>query len=278
MKLISTILEFRHEINRRERQLGLVPTMGSLHEGHMALVRRACIETTTVAVSIFVNPTQFGPHEDLAAYPHEIDSDLIKLESAGVELVFTPSTEEMYPTGFNTHVDVGHIAQRQEGKSRVEHFRGVATVVCKLLAIVRPDKAYFGQKDAQQLAVVRRLNTDLNLGAEIVVVPTIRENNGLALSSRNAYLSQEERDAATILYRSLCLAQDLREQGSLDATEIKQQMCDLINEEPLAKIDYVSIADSTTLEELDTISGSVLVSLAVRIGKARLIDNITLGE
>ena len=277
MRLVSTIPEFRHEICRMGRPLGLVPTMGALHEGHMALVHRARTETTTVAVSIFVNPTQFGPHEDLAAYPRDTDSDLAKLEGTDVDLVFEPSVEEMYPTGFDTHVDVGHIAQRLEGRSRPDHFRGVATVVCKLLAIARPDKAYFGQKDAQQLVVVRRLNADLNLGAEIVMVPTVREADGLALSSRDAYLGLEERRAATVLYRSLRLAQAIWKQGTWDATRIRRQMRELIDEEPLAEIDYVSIADSTTLEELDTISGPALVSLAVRIGKARLIDNTTLG-
>ena len=237
----------------------------------MALVRRARSENLTLAVSVFVNPAQFGPGEDLASYPRDIDADLLKLESAGTDLVFAPSVGEIYPDGFDTYVDVGRTAERLEGAARPGHFRGVATVVCKLLAIVRPDRAYFGQKDAQQSLVVNRLNADLNLGAEIVVVPTVREADGLALSSRNVYLGPEERNAATVLYRALSLARDL---GISDAEETRCQMRALIESEPLARIDYVSIADAATLEELDQISGPALASLAVRIGETRLIDNI----
>ena len=273
MKITHTIDEFRNELRPTERPVGLVPTMGFLHEGHMALVHRARSENATLAVSIFVNPAQFGPEEDFSSYPRDMDSDLSKLETADVDLVFAPSVEEMYPEGFDTHVDVGRFGERLEGKSRPGHFRGVATAVCKLLAIARPDRAYFGQKDAQQCLVVKRLNADLDLGAEIVVVPTVREPDGLALSSRNAYLSPPERNAALVLYRSLCLARDLR---TSDAEEIRRQMRQLIESEPLAQPDYVSVADAATLEELDTISGPALASLAVRIGKARLIDNITL--
>ena len=261
-------------MRRAPRTLGLVPTMGFLHEGHMTLVRRARAENSTLAVSVFVNPTQFGPHEDLATYPMDMDSDLSKLEDAGVDLVLAPSADEVYPKGFDTYVDVGRIAERLESAARPGHFRGVATVVCKLLAIARPDKAYFGQKDAQQSLVVERLNADLNLGAEIVVVPTVREPDGLALSSRNAYLGPEERKAATVLYRSLLLARNL---GSTDAEETRGRMRALIESEPLAQVDYVSVADASTLEELDRISGAALVSLAVRIGKVRLIDNVLLG-
>ena len=237
----------------------------------MALVRRARSENLTLAVSVFVNPAQFGPGEDLASYPRDIDADLLKLESAGTDLVFAPSAGEIYPDGFDTYVDVGRTAERLEGAARPGHFRGVATVVCKLLAIVRPDRAYFGQKDAQQSLVVKRLNADLNLGAEIVVVPTVREADGLALSSRNVYLGPEERSAATVLYRALSLGRDL---GISDAEETRRQMRALIESEPLARIDYVSIADAATLEELDQISGPALASLAVRIGETRLIDNI----
>ena len=271
MKVVNTIGGFRAEHTRVDRPLGLVPTMGALHEGHMALVRRARSENLTLAVSVFVNPAQFGPGEDLASYPRDIDADLLKLESAGTDLVFAPSVGEIYPDGFDTYVDVGRTAERLEGAARPGHFRGVATVVCKLLAIVRPDRAYFGQKDAQQSLVVNRLNADLNLGAEIVVVPTVREADGLALSSRNVYLGPEERNAATVLYRALSLARDL---GISDAEETRCQMRALIESEPLARIDYVSIADAATLEELDQISGPALASLAVRIGETRLIDNI----
>ena len=273
MKVIETIEEFRREERGAERPLGLATTMGFLHEGHMSLVRRARSENATLAASIFVNPAQFGPGEDYSAYPRDMDSDLAKLESVGVDLVFAPSTEEMYPEGFDTYVDVGRIGDRLECASRPGHFRGVATVVCKLLAIVRPDRAYFGQKDAQQNLVVRQLAVDLNLGAEIVVCPTVREADGLALSSRNAYLGPGQREAATVLYRALRLAGDL---GESSAEGVRRRMRTLIQAEPLATIDYVSVADPETLEELNEIAGTALVSLAVRIGKARLIDNLTI--
>ena len=273
MKVIETIEGLTDELRSAGRPVGLVPTMGALHEGHMALVRRARSETETLAVSIFVNPTQFRPKDDLASYPRDMDADLAKLEDAGTDLVFAPSVAEMYPDGFDTFVDVGRIAERLEGQFRPNHFRGVATVVCKLLAIARPDRAYFGQKDAQQSLVVQRLNADLDLGAEIVVVPTVREADGLALSSRNIYLGPEERKAATVLHRSLRLAQEL---GTADAGLIRRRIRELIDREPLASIDYVSVAAASTLEELDRIDGEALVLLAVRIGKARLIDNLVL--
>ena len=259
---------------RAEKPLGLVPTMGFLHEGHMALVRRARAENATAAVSIFVNPTQFGPNEDFTTYPRDMDADLAKLEEAGVDLVFAPPVEEVYPAGFDTYIDVGRIGERLEGAHREGHFRGVATVVCKLLTIVRPDRAYFGQKDAQQCLVVNRLNVDLNLGAEIVVCPTVRDADGLALSSRNVYLSASEREAALSLYRSLTLAQELRRSGEIDASRIRRRMRQLITEYPTAVIDYISIADADNLTELDTIDRPALASLAVRIGKTRLIDNV----
>ena len=273
MKVIETIEGLRDELRSAGRPVGLVPTMGFLHEGHMALVRRARSETETLAVSIFVNLTQFGPKEDLASYPRDMAADLVKLQDAETDLVFAPPLGEMYPNGFDTFVDVGKIGERLEGEFRPNHFRGVATVVCKLLAIARPDRAYFGQKDAQQSLVVQRLNADLDLGAEIVVVPTAREADGLALSSRNAYLDPEERKAATVLYRSLLVAQDL---GTADAGLIRRRIREMIEAEPLARIDYVSVADASTLEELDRVDGEALVSLAVRIGKARLIDNLVL--
>ena len=276
MQVIDTVSAFRQAYDEAERPLGLVPTMGFLHEGHMALVRRARAENTTASASIFVNPTQFGPNEDFATYPRDMDSDLAKLEAAGVDLVFAPQVEEVYPSGFDTFVDVGRIGERLEGEHRAGHFRGVATVVCKLLTIVRPDRAYFGQKDAQQCLVVKRLNEDLNLGAEIVVCPTVRDGDGLALSSRNVYLSASEREAALSLHESLTLAARLFSQGETDVAAIRQRMRQLITEYPNASIDYISIADVDNLSELDTIDRPTLVSLAVRIGKTRLIDNVVL--
>ena len=274
MQVIESVAAFRQAYDAAEKPLGLVPTMGFLHEGHMALVHRARAENATAAVSIFVNPTQFGPNEDFSTYPRDMDADLAKLESAGVDLVFAPPVEEVYPPNFNTHVDVGRIGERLEGEHRAGHFHGVATVVCKLLTIVRPDRAYFGQKDAQQCLVVKRLNEDLNLGAEIVVCPTVRDSDGLALSSRNVYLDATEREAALSLLRSLQLAKGLHQAGETDAAEIRRRMRRLINEQPLASIDYISIADAENLNELETITGTALVSLAVRIGKTRLIDNV----
>jgi pantoate--beta-alanine ligase len=247
--------------------------MGALHDGHLSLVNRARADNATVVASIFVNPKQFGLTEDLSSYPRDRDRDLSMLEDAGVDLVFAPMADEMYPHGFDTSVDVGRIATRLEGEHRPGHFLGVATVVCKLLTIIRPDRAYFGQKDAQQSLVIKRLNTDLNLGAEIVVCPTIREPDGLALSSRNRYLNPAERKAATVLLCSLKLAEGM---STSNADEIRRQMRELIGAEPLATIDYVSIADAETLHELHLVDRPALVSLAVRIGKTRLIDNVLL--
>ncbi len=260
-----------------QRPLGLVPTMGGLHEGHRALLRRARSENTSVSASIFLNPSQFGSQHDLKSYPRTMDSDLAMMDEEGTDLVFAPSIEQMYPQGFDTSVDVGRIAGRLEGEHRPGHLQSVATVVSKLLSIARPDRAYFGQKDAQQYLVVKRLNADLNLGAEIVVVPTARDADGLALSSRNSYLSAQDREAATVLYHSLCLARSLWEGGERDAEEVRRQMKSIIDGEPMARVDYISVADAETLEELDRIDRPALVSLAVYIGKARLIDNIVLG-
>lgn len=276
MQVIKTVSEFRVAERRVPRPMGLVPTMGYLHEGHLSLVRRARADNATVSASIFVNPTQFGPNEDLAAYPRDMDGDLAKLEAEGVDLVFAPTLHEVYPPGFDTHVDVGKLAIKLEGASRPDHFRGVATVVCKLLTIVRPDNVYFGQKDAQQCMVIKRLNADLNLGAEVVVMPTVRDSDGLALSSRNAKLSDGDRDAALTLSRSLKLAREMYESENRDAEEIRVQMRKLIESEPRTSVDYISIADAETLDELDTVDRSALVSLAVRVGDVRLIDNIVL--
>ncbi len=249
--------------------------MGALHAGHRSLLDRARADNSTLAATIFVNPTQFGPSEDFSEYPRERKRDLAMMEETGVDLLFTPRVDEIYPDGFDTSIDVGRIARRLEGEHRSGHFQGVATVVCKLLTIARPDRAYFGQKDAQQSLVIKRLNADLDLGAEIVVCPTVREQDGLALSSRNKYLSPAEREAAAVLYRSLKLAGDL---GATAADEIRSGMRDLIDREPLATVDYVSVADAETLEELDVIDRPALVSVAVHVGDTRLIDNILINS
>ncbi len=276
MQLIETVSEFRVAERSAARPLGLVPTMGYLHDGHMSLARRARADNATVSASIFVNPTQFAPNEDLAAYPRDMDGDLAKLEEAGVDLVFAPAPQEVYPAGFDTRVDVGEIAAKLEGASRPDHFRGVATVVCKLLTIVRPDKVYFGQKDDQQCLVIKRLNADLNLGTEVVVIPTIRDSDGLALSSRNAYLRDGDRESALTLSRSLNLAREMHQSEILNAKKISAQMRNLIESEPRTSVDYISISDAETLDELDIIDRPALVSLAVRIGDVRLIDNTLL--
>ena len=276
MKVIQTVADFRAAQSEYPRPLGLVPTMGYLHEGHLSLVRRCREDNATAVASIFVNPTQFGPSEDLSTYPRDMEGDLAKLKAEGVDLVFAPEAPEVYPDGFETTIDVGSIAQRLEGEHRPGHFRGVATVVCKLLTIIRPDNVYFGQKDAQQCLVIRRLNADLDLGAEVGVMPTVRDPDGLALSSRNAHLSEEDRKAALSLYRALTLAESQYDDGVRDANTMRREMLALLQAEPSASVEYVSVADAETLVELDSIDRPALVSMAVRIGKVRLIDNITL--
>ena len=276
MQVIETVADFRAAQRSCPRPLGLVPTMGYLHEGHLSLVRRARADNATAAASIFVNPTQFGENEDLSTYPRDMDGDLEKLRREGVDLVFAPPASEVYPPGFDTTIDVGDIARRLEGEHRPGHFTGVATVVCKLLTIVRPDNVYFGQKDAQQCLVIQRLNADLNLGANVIVMPTVRDPDGLALSSRNAYLTPEDRQSALSLSRALRLAEALHSEGVRDAATIRAQMQLVLNTQPTATIDYISIADAHTLHELTTIDRPALVSLAVHIGKVRLIDNVVL--
>ena len=276
MRLVHTVAEMASAQKVVDRPLGLVPTMGALHEGHLSLVRQAREDNATVAVSIFVNPTQFGPQDDLQAYPRDMERDLALLEELGTDMVFIPQPDDIYPAGFDTWVNVERVASRLEGEARPGHFRGVATVVTKLFNIVRPDRAYFGQKDAQQVQVIHRMNSDLNLGVELVVLSTVREPDGLAMSSRNAYLNPQERQAALVLYRSLCRAQRMRSQGERKAQVIKKAMQDLIQAEPTAHLDYVSLANPETLDELDVIQEHALVSLAVRIGKTRLIDNFVL--
>jgi len=277
MKTVKTIADFRKLRARLPGPVGFVPTMGYLHEGHMELVRRARAENPSVAVSIFVNPTQFGPGEDYKRYPRDPERDLALLEKEGVDLVFMPPAEEIYPPGFDSWVEVGRLAEKLEGAARPGHFRGVATVVAKLFNIVRPDRAYFGQKDAQQLLVIKKMTNDLDMGIEIIAVPTVREPDGLAMSSRNSYLNAEERKQAVVLYQSLKLAQKLFAGGERDAKAVLRQMTALIQQQPLAEIEYISIADAETLEELDRIKPPALVSMAVRFGKTRLIDNVVVG-
>jgi pantoate--beta-alanine ligase len=276
MLVLKTIAEIRELREQLTSSVGFVPTMGYFHEGHLTLVKRARSENSTVVVSIFVNPTQFSPSEDLTAYPRDLTRDLKLLEKEKTDIVFVPRDEEIYPPSFSSWVDVEKVTKHLEGASRPGHFRGVTTVVAKLFNIVQPTKAYFGQKDAQQALVIKRMVADLNMNVEIVVVPTVRERDGLAMSSRNTYLTSEERQAATVLFKSLSLAEQLWQGGEKDADKILQQMASRIQEEPLAKVDYISIADANTLEELKLIDRPVLASLAVRIGKTRLIDNTLL--
>ena len=276
MQVVKTIAEMKKSRRQLKGSAGLVPTMGYLHQGHLALVRKARAENSTVVVSIFVNPTQFGPDEDLRAYPRDLNRDLKLLQGEKADIVFVPSAEEMYPPGFSSRVSVGRVTERLEGASRPGHFRGVATICTKLFNIVQPTRAYFGQKDAQQVVVIKKMVDDLNMNLEIVVVPTIRESDGLAMSSRNTYLNPEERQAATVLFKALTLARQLWQDGEKDADKIREAMTSLIQKEPLAQIDYVSVADANALEELKMIDRPALASLAVRIGNTRLIDNMLL--
>jgi len=278
MKVIPTVAEFKEARRKIRGTVGLVPTMGYLHEGHLFLARRAKAENDVSVVSIFVNPTQFGPKEDFARYPRDPDRDLALLEKERTDLVLMPPVEEMYPPGISTWVDVEGVTKRLEGAARPGHFRGVATVVAKLFNIVEPSKAYFGQKDAQQVVVIQKMVTELNMNLEVVVVPTLREPDGLAMSSRNVYLNPEERQAAVVLWRSMNLVKGLWQKGERDAERLRNEMVALIKKEPLARIDYVSIADPRTLDELSQIKGTALVSMAVYVGKTRLIDNLILGE
>jgi len=277
VKVFKTINEIKQLRLKLAEPVGFVPTMGYLHEGHLALVRHARAENSSVLVSIFANPTQFGPQEDFDKYPRNPKRDLAMLEKEGVDIVFMPSVAEMYPPQFDSWVEVGKVTERLEGATRPGHFRGVTTVVAKLLNIVQPDKAYFGQKDAQQLVVIKKMVADLDMNVEIIAVPTVREPDGLAMSSRNIYLNAEERKAALVLYQALTLAQKLWSQGERDAQAIHQQMTAIIQKQPLAEIDYISIADAETLDELDTVKTPALVSLAVKIGRTRLIDNVVVG-
>lgn len=279
MRVIDSKTEMWQACLSSARPVGLVPTMGSLHPGHMALVERARIECSTVAATIFVNPTQFGPNEDLDTYPRSMERDLSLLEQAGVDLVFTPTSTEVYPRGFNTWVDVLGPAQGTEGLYRPGHFRGVATVVAKLLNVTRPDRAYFGQKDGNQTAVIRQLARDLDMMTEIVVVPTVREESGLAYSSRNAYLDSYQRAAGDVIYRALTHASALYSSGQRHSATIADEVRNMINSEPLVNgIDYVSITDAQSMNEVEWIESPAMLAVAVHIGGTRLIDNVILGQ
>ena len=280
MQVVETCAAMAAMCREVERPLGLVPTMGALHEGHLSLVRQARVDSATMAASIFVNPTQFGPDEDFARYPRSLERDLEQLEAEGTDLVFVPPPHEVYPEDFDTWVEPGSVAEGMEGAARPGHFRGVATVVAKLFTIIRPDRAYFGQKDGQQVAVIRKMNADLNLGVDVVTMPTIREPDGLALSSRNAYLSAEERDTAPAVYRALCAAEDVWRRGERDAGRIQRAAHNILGREPLIDaVDYVSIVDAQTMRPLETVhvGETVMIAIAVRLGAVRLIDNLVFG-
>ncbi len=276
MIIAASLDELRIARDLLPEPVGLVPTMGYLHEGHLSLVRRARDECASVAASIFVNPTQFGANEDLSKYPRDLKSDLRLLEEAGADLVWTPTPEIMYPPGYQTWVEVEGLAQPLEGAVRPGHFRGVTTVVAKLFNAVQPQKAYFGQKDAQQAAVLQRMTRDLDFPIEIIICPTVREKDGLAMSSRNSYLSPEERQAATVLFRALSAAHAAHRRGERKAEALRQIVREKVASEPLAQLQYVSCADFDSLQELEDITGKTLLSMAVFMGKTRLIDNFIL--
>jgi pantoate--beta-alanine ligase len=282
LSVFQTIPSLRERIvtARKERlAIGLVPTMGAMHEGHLSLVRASQAECGLTVVSIYVNPSQFGPKEDYRKYPRTLEKDLESLGHCGQPgpVVFCPTDEEMYPQGFSTWVDVGGVSEPWEGCFRPGHFRGVATVVLKLLNIVLPDNAYFGQKDYQQVAVIRRLVRDLDMPVTIRVQPTVREPDGLAMSSRNAYLSPPQRQQALVLWKSLCLARDLAEQGERDPGRITEKMRQIILSVPEARIDYIALADPETLTPVSEIRGRTLAAVAVHVGGTRLIDNCLFG-
>ncbi len=277
MKIVETIQEVREQVKEWRKQglsVGLVPTMGYLHEGHKSLIDCAVSENDKVVVSVFVNPMQFGPKEDLASYPRDLDRDAALCENAGADIIFHPEPEEMYHEDFSSFVDMNTLTGGLCGKTRPTHFRGVCTVVSKLFHIVTPDKAYFGQKDAQQLAVIRHMVSDLNFGLEIVGCPIVREEDGLAKSSRNTYLNEDERKAALILSKSLGKGKALLEAGETDAAKLKAVIENTLATEPLASVDYVEVVDWDSLKPIEIVNGSVLVAIAVYIGKTRLIDNI----
>lgn len=276
MNIIRSLKKIKRELNRERRKgrsIGFVPTMGYLHEGHLSLIRCARGDNDLVVVSIFVNPAQFGPNEDYMEYPRDLRRDSALCKNEGVDYIFCPSVKAIYPKGYSTYVEVKHLTENLCGKFRPEHFRGVATVVTKLLNIVNPDIAYFGQKDAQQAIVIRHMTQDLNMGVAIKILPTVREKDGLAMSSRNAYLSADERRAAPTVYRALQLARDLIRLGDRDAANIRSEMRKMLLP-VVSEIDYISIVDPNNLTDLKTIKDKTLVAVAVWIGETRLIDNI----
>ena len=281
MEIIDSIARMKEksdELIRSGKGTAFVPTMGFLHDGHLELMKIGKKQADVLVISIFVNPTQFGPTEDFDEYPRDMEGDLTKAKEVGVDLVFVPPVEEMYPDGFQTHVTVEKITQHLCGLSRPGHFDGVATVVSKLFHIIKPHKAIFGQKDFQQLIVIKRMAKDLNMDIEVIGVPTVRESDGLAMSSRNRYLSPEQRESALSLKKSLDLAHQLFGQGEKEADKIKTAMQKLILSFPFTEIDYVTICDPITMEDIDTLEDQSLVALAVRVGKTRLIDNALIGE
>lgn len=278
MELVTTVEEVRSRVKQWKKEgltVGLVPTMGYLHDGHKSLIDRAVKENDRVVVSDFVNPTQFGENEDLGSYPRDIERDSKLCEEAGAALIFHPAPEEMYAPDYCTFVDMNKLTDVLCGKTRPIHFSGVCSVVSKLFNIVTPDRAYFGQKDAQQLAVIRRMVRDLNFDIEIVGCPIVREPDGLALSSRNTYLNTEERKAALVLSQALKLGKDMMESDETDAVRIRKAMVEHIEKEPLARIDYVEIVDADSLESVQKIENKVLTAMAVYIGNTRLIDNFS---
>ncbi|MGB4704108.1 MAG: pantoate--beta-alanine ligase [Candidatus Saccharicenans sp.] len=277
MEIVTTADELKERVRswkKEGRRIGFVPTMGYLHEGHLSLVRESKKRSDVTVVSIFVNPKQFGPAEDYQIYPRDLERDRRLLEKEGVDLIFYPSVEQMYPEGYRTYVEVEGLQDKLCGRSRPGHFRGVCTVVLKLFNLVEPDEAYFGWKDAQQVIIIKKMVEDLNLPVKIVPLPLVRDHDGLALSSRNTYLNPQERQAALVLKKSLDLAEQLIKSGEREAGAIRQKMVELILSEPLARIDYVEIVDLKNLEPLEKIEGEVLVALAVYIGRTRLIDNL----
>ena len=277
MRQFTQIKEIKAYLRQRQsegKSIGLVPTMGYLHGGHLSLIRRSVAETDVTIVSIFVNPIQFGPAEDLEKYPRNLAGDLDLLRQTGAVAVFTPGANEMYGDNYLTHVQVDKITDILCGPFRPGHFRGVATVVTKLFNIVRPDKAYFGQKDGQQAMVIKKMAQDLNMDVEIVVCPTLREADGLAMSSRNTYLNAEERNQATVLYQALTAARKLIQSGVTDVARVKRQMEEMIKSKSMAAIEYISLVDASSLREIAQVTGPVMIALAVRFGATRLIDNI----
>jgi pantoate--beta-alanine ligase len=274
IRTIAWMQEHARQARAENRVVGLIPTMGALHEGHLALVKRAKQDCSQIIASIFVNPKQFGPQEDLAKYPRTFEADAEKLAAAGIDAIFAPEPADVYPNGFRTYVTVEGLSDRLEGGSRPGHFRGVATVVLKLLEIVRPHSAYFGRKDAQQVRIISQMVRDLNLDTEIVVCPIIREPDGLALSSRNTYLQPDERKAATVLHRALTAGRDELAAGVRDALQLQTVLRKVLQAEPLAAVDYAEIVDADTFESVTRVARPCYAVLAVFLGKTRLIDNL----